>query len=79
MEENVVDGLCLVRGNRNKGSFVVLGELHEDVVILLEERSVLELDNKSSSLLEGFNHIVVVILVLGKSGSCCIVGIVSIG
>jgi hypothetical protein len=79
MEENVVNGFSLVRPNSNEGSFVVLGELHEDVVILLEERSVLELDNKSSSLLESFNHIVVVLLVLGKTSRGGIVDLVSIG
>jgi hypothetical protein len=79
MEENVVDGLSLVGGNSNKGSLVVLRELHEDVVIVLEEGRVLKLNNKSSSLLEGFNHIGVIILVLGKSSRGLIVDIVSVG
>lgn len=78
MEENVVDGLSLVRGDSNEGGFVVFRELHEDVVILLEERSVLELDDESSGLLEGFNHIVVISLVLGKSSSGLFVNFVSI-
>lgn len=62
----------------NKRSLVVFRELHEDIVIILEEGSVLELNNKSSSLLEGFNHIAVVLLVLGKSSSGLIVDIISI-
>jgi hypothetical protein len=67
LEENVENGLSLVRAESNEGSFVVLRDLHEDVVILLEERSVLELNNKCSSFLECFNHVVMILLVFIES------------
>jgi hypothetical protein len=78
MEENIVDSLSLVRAESYEGSFVVIGELHEDVVILLEERSILELNNKCSSLLESFNHVVVVNLVLIESSRGSDVDIIGI-
>lgn len=79
LEENVVDGFSFVRVESYEGNFVVIRELHEDVVILLKERSILELNNKCSSLLESFNHVVVIILVLIESSSCGGVDIVGIG
>lgn len=42
------------------GSFSVVFHLNENGVVLLEERRGLELDDKGSSFLEGFNHVVVV-------------------
>jgi len=67
LEKNVVDGLSVVRAESYEGSFVVLRELHEDVVILLEERCTLELNNECSCLLECFNHVVVILLVFIES------------
>lgn len=79
MEENVVEGLSVVRAESYEGSLVVLGELHEDIVILLEERCILELNNEGSCLLEGLDHVVVILLVFIESSSGNFVDIVGIG
>lgn len=58
------------------GSLVGL-DLSEDGVVLLEESRRLELDNKSSSFLEGTNHSVVIVDGFIESGNGGVVNIVS--
>lgn len=52
-------------------------DLSEDGVVLLEESRRLELDNKSSSFLEGTNHSVVIVDGFIESGNGGVVNIVS--
>lgn len=58
------------------GSLVGL-DLSEDGVVLLEESRRLELDNKSSSFLEGTNHSVVIVDGFIESSNGGVVNIVS--